>query len=94
MFLEIIPQKKLEASKNKLLQGIVVSDKMEKSIVVEIYRRKLHPLYQKYITIKKKIMAHDEKNQAQIGDSVQVLESRPLSKRKRWTLASVVERVQ
>ncbi len=94
MFLEIIPQAKVPQINKRLLQGTVLSDKMEKSIVVEVKNRKLHPLYKKYITIKKKVMAHDEQNAAKIGDVVQVIESRPLSKRKRWTLASIVERPQ
>lgn len=92
MFLEVIPQAKIPLIKRRLLQGTVLSDKMDKSIVVVVQRRKLHPLYKKYITLKKKVMAHDEKNAAKIGDTVQVIESRPLSKRKRWTLASIVER--
>lgn len=76
------------------LQGIVVSDKMEKTIVVEITMRKLHPLYKKYVTSSKRIKAHDEKNDAHIGDTVTVVESRPLSRDKRWRLAEIVERAK
>jgi small subunit ribosomal protein S17 len=76
------------------LQGIVVSDKMEKTIVVEIMMRKLHPLYKKYVTRSKKIKAHDEKNEAHTGDTVRVVESRPLSRDKRWRLLAIVEKAK
>jgi small subunit ribosomal protein S17 len=78
----------------KTLVGTVVSNKMQKTIVVRIERRKLHPLYKKYITRTKKIKAHDEKNLCQIGDLVKVIESRPLSKDKRWRLLEVLEKVK
>ncbi|OHD25483.1 MAG: 30S ribosomal protein S17 [Spirochaetes bacterium RIFOXYC1_FULL_54_7] len=76
----------------QVLQGVVVSDKMEKTIVVEIVMRKLHPLYKKYLTRSKKVKAHDETNEAKIGDTVRVVECRPLSRDKRWRLAEIVER--
>ena len=78
----------------KTLVGTVVSNKMEKTIVVRIERRKLHPLYKKYITRSKKIKAHDEGNLCQIGDLVKVIESRPLSKEKRWRLLEVLEKAK
>jgi small subunit ribosomal protein S17 len=78
----------------KTLVGTVVSDKMEKTIVVRIERRKLHPLYKKYITRTKKIKAHDEANRCQIGDLVRVIESRPLSKDKRWRLLEILEKAK
>jgi len=78
----------------QVLQGIVVSDKMEKTIVVEIMMRKLHPLYKKYLTRSKKVKAHDETNDAKIGDTVRVVECRPLSRDKRWRLAEIVERAK
>jgi small subunit ribosomal protein S17 len=78
----------------KTLVGTVVSDKMEKTIVIRIDRRKLHPLYKKYITRTKKIKAHDEGNLCQIGDIVKVIESRPLSKDKRWNLLEVLEKAK
>ncbi len=78
----------------KTLVGTVVSDKMEKTIVIRIDRRKLHPLYKKYITRTKKIKAHDEGNLCQIGDLVKVIESRPLSKDKRWNLLEVLEKAK
>lgn len=77
--------------KTKLvLQGIVTSDKMDKTIVVEIMMRKLHPLYKKYVTRSKKVKAHDEKNEAHVGDTVRVEECRPLSREKRWKLIEIV----
>jgi small subunit ribosomal protein S17 len=78
----------------KTLVGTVVGNKMEKTIVVRIDRRKLHPLYKKYITRTKKIKAHDEGNICQIGDLVKVIESRPLSKDKRWSLLEVLKKAK
>jgi len=81
--------------KGKLvLQGVVASDKMDKTIVVEIMMRKLHPLYKKYVTRSKKVKAHDEKNEAHIGDTVRVEECRPLSRDKRWRLIEIVQRAK
>ena len=76
------------------LQGLVVSDKMEKTIVVEITTRKLHPLYKKYVTRSKKIKAHDENNEAHVGDTVRVVEARPVSRDKHWRLETIVERAK
>jgi small subunit ribosomal protein S17 len=76
------------------LTGRVVSNKMQKTIVVAIERRKLHPLYKKYLTLTKKIKAHDEGNQAGIGDLVRVIESRPISKDKCWRLAEILEKAK
>ena len=78
--------------KKKELVGEVVSDKMDKTIVVQVQRRVQHPKYKKVITKYKKFYAHDEKSEAGIGDRVRIIESRPLSKLKRWTLAQVVEK--
>ena len=78
----------------KVLQGRVVSNKMQKTIVVEIQTRTLHRLYKKYLTRSKKIKAHDEANECGIGDTVRVVECRPLSKEKRWRLLSVVEKAK
>jgi small subunit ribosomal protein S17 len=72
--------------------GEVVSDKMEKTIVVEISRRVRHPRYLKVMTKYKKLYAHDEKSEAGMGDTVRIVESRPMSKLKRWTLVEVVKR--
>ena len=78
--------------KHKELVGEVISDKMEKTIVVEVQRRVRHPRYKKVITKYKKFYAHDEKSEAGLGDRVRIVESRPLSKLKRWTLAEIVEK--
>jgi small subunit ribosomal protein S17 len=78
----------------KVRVGVVVSNKMQKSIVVSIGRRVPHPLYKKYFQRTTKLLAHDEKNEAKIGDTVQIMETRPLSKRKRWRLVEIVERAK
>jgi len=77
-----------------VLQGIVVSDKMDKTIVVEIIMRKLHPLYRKYVNKTKRVKAHDENNEAHVGDTVSVVECRPFSRDKRWRLVEIVERAK
>ena len=64
--------------------GIVVSDQMDKSVIVEVSRTVLHPLYQKYVRKRTRFMAHDETNECKVGDKVRIVESRPLSRRKRW----------
>ena len=87
-------QVKKKQRNRKTLVGTVASNKMEKTIVVRIERRKLHPLYKKYITRSKKIKAHDEGNLCQIGDLVKVIESRPLSKEKRWRLLEILEKAK
>jgi len=71
--------------------GIVVSDKMDKTIVVKIERKAKHPLYGKTVKITKKYKAHDEENVAKVGDKVLITETRPISKDKRWRLVEVVE---
>ena len=78
----------------KVLTGTVVSDKNDKTIVVRIARRKMHRLYKKYISISKKIKAHDSQNQCHVGDVVRVVESRPLSKDKRWRLLEIIKKMQ
>jgi len=78
----------------RVLTGQVVSDKMDKTIVVAIRRRKLHRLYKKFVNMTKKVKAHDEGNQCKIGDTVRVIECRPLSKDKRWRLLEVVEKAR
>lgn len=86
--------KQAKKSKKRVLTGRVVSNKMQKTIVVAIERRKLHPLYKKYVTRSKRVKAHDEKNDAHIGDTVRVEECRPLSKEKHWRLIEIVERAK
>jgi small subunit ribosomal protein S17 len=77
---------------HKNLIGTVTSNKMQKTIVVEVTRKKAHPLYKRVISIRKKFYAHDEKNEAHIGDVVRIEESRPLSRLKRWTLKEIVRK--
>ena len=79
-------------SGRKLLIGKVVSNKMKKTIVVEVTRKKAHPLYGRVISIRKKFYAHDEKNEAHIGDFVRIEESRPLSRLKRWQLKEILRK--
>jgi small subunit ribosomal protein S17 len=74
--------------------GVVVSNKMQKSIVVEIERREKHPIYGKFIKKTSRFMAHDEKEECNIGDTVRIMETRPLSKRKRWRLVEIIERAK
>ncbi len=74
----------------KKLTGTVVSDKMDKTIVVAVETKVLHPLYKKYIKSKKKYKAHDEENKCKTGDFVEITECRPLSKEKRWRLTNVI----
>jgi len=81
------------ATTHKMIkQGIVVSDKNDKTIVVSVERQFIHPLYKKTVRRHKKFMAHDENNSAHEGDIVQIMESRPLSAQKRWTLHKIVEK--
>ncbi len=74
------------------LVGIVASEKADKTIVVTVATRKTHPIYKKQYTSTKKFMAHDETNDAHLGDKVSIAETRPLSKRKRFTLEKIIER--
>jgi len=77
---------------HKELIGTVVSNKMQKTIVVEVTRKKAHPMYKRVISIRKKFYAHDEKNETHPGDVVKIEESRPLSKLKRWTLKEIMRK--
>ena len=83
-----------ERSPRKVREGTVVSNKMDKSVVVAQKRRVPHPLYKRYITLTKKYHVHDEKNECQVGDFVRIMETRPLSKTKRWRLVSVLEKAR
>ena len=74
--------------------GLVVSDKMEKTVVVAIERRVPHPVYGKMVTRTKRLKAHDEENSAKVGDTVRIVETRPLSKDKRWRLVEIVNRAR
>ncbi|PMR74243.1 30S ribosomal protein S17 [Billgrantia endophytica] len=83
-----------EEKKARTLTGKVVSDKMEKSIVVMVERRERHPIYGKYVKRSTKLHAHDEANQAQVGDTVSIQECRPLSRKKAWSLVEVIEQAK
>ncbi len=74
--------------------GVVVSNKMDKTVVVLVERLVKEPLYKKYIKRSKKFHAHDEENQCQIGDRVKIMETRPLSKTKRWRVVEIIEKVK
>jgi small subunit ribosomal protein S17 len=78
----------------KTRQGVVISNKMEKSIVVAAKFKEKHPLYGKFVQKTKKYHAHDENNEAQVGDTVLIMETRPLSKTKRWRLVSIIEKAK
>ncbi len=79
-------------SNKRVLIGRVVSDKGDKTIVVGVERVVKHPLFKKYINRRTKYMAHDAENECKVGDKVQIIESRPLSRRKRWQLVKVLEK--
>ena len=86
----------METKRNlrKEMIGVVVSNKMDKSIVVAVKRKVKHPIYGKFVNKTSKFAAHDEKNDCNIGDTVRVMETRPLSKNKRWRLVEIVERAK
>ena len=81
-----------ERARTRTREGVVVSNAMDKTIVVSVRRRVRYPRYRKTITLSKKLVAHDERNECNVGDRVVIAESRPLSKRKRWRLRTIVER--
>jgi len=78
----------------KVRTGLVVSDKMQKTVVVQIDRRVPHPVYGKMVTRSKRLKAHDEENSAKQGDTVRIQETRPLSKDKRWRVVEIIERAR
>ena len=84
----------VERGTRKTRVGLVVSDKMQKTVVVQLERRVAHPVYGKMVTRTKKVKAHDEENSAKTGDLVRIAETRPLSKDKRWRLVEIVERAR
>lgn len=83
-----------ERGNRKERSGVVVSDVQNKTIVIEVTRRTPHPRYKKVIKVKKKYTAHDEQNEAKIGDTVRVVETRPISKAKRWRLLEIISHVE
>lgn len=91
------PETVVETSERNLRKervGRVVSDKMNKSITILVERRVKHPIYGKFVKKSQKYMAHDEKDEAGIGDTVRIMETRPLSKRKRWRLVEIIEKAK
>jgi small subunit ribosomal protein S17 len=84
----------MKKTNKKVLSGIVISDKMNKTRVVLVTRTVRHPLYEKVIRKNKKYYVHDEKNESHIGDKVEIIETRPLSKLKRWRIVKVVSKSQ
>lgn len=85
----------VDAKKNKKQRiGIVTSNKMDKTITISVQRKLRHPIYGKFVKKSKKFMAHDEKNECNEGDTVKIIESRPLSAKKRWKLVEILERAK
>ncbi|MFM1913818.1 MAG: hypothetical protein RIR51_1670 [Bacteroidota bacterium] len=84
----------MERNLRKIRIGKVVSDKMDKSITITVNRKVKHPLYGKFVQKTTKLMAHDEKNECGIGDTVKIMETRPLSKNKRWRLVEIIEKAK
>ena len=84
----------MERNLRKERVGLVVSDKMDKTIVVQVERRMKHPMYGKYVKKSSKFAAHDENNDCNMGDTVRIMETRPLSKSKCWRLIEIVERAK
>ncbi len=84
----------MERGVRKTRVGVVVSNKMDKTVVVAVERLVKHPLYKKYIKRTKKFKAHDERNECQVGDKVKIMEARPLSKTKRWRVVEILEKVK
>ncbi|MCI6602795.1 MAG: 30S ribosomal protein S17 [Clostridiales bacterium] len=84
----------MERNNRKSQTGVVVSDKMDKTVVVEVSSHVRHPLYKKYIKRTVRLKAHDEKNECGIGDTVRVMETRPLSKEKHWRVVSIIEKAK
>jgi small subunit ribosomal protein S17 len=80
-------------AERKVLRGQVTSNKMQKTVVVEVRRKVRHPLYEKYLSRRTKLYAHDENNEAKVGDIVEIMQTRPLSRLKRWRLLRVVQRM-
>ncbi len=84
----------MERNLRKERIGVVVSNKMEKSIVVAVERKEKHPMYGKFVKKTTKFVAHDEKSECSVGDTVRIMETRPLSKTKNWRLVEIVEKVK
>ena len=81
-----------QRGRRQMMIGTVVSDKMDKTVVVEVEKTVMHPLYRRYVKRRRKYYAHDESNECTLGDRVEIASSRPLSRKKRWRLARVLEK--
>ncbi len=81
-----------ERGERKVMQGKVTSNKMQKTVVVQVDRKVKHPLYEKFVSKRTKLYAHDEKNEAKVGDVVEVAQTRPLSKLKSWRVVRIVQK--
>lgn len=86
------PSSALERNDRKVMQGMVTSNKMSKTLVIQIDRKVKHPMYEKFVSRRTKLYAHDEKGEAKVGDIVEVVQTRPLSKLKRWRLVRIVQK--
>ncbi|WP_276525049.1 30S ribosomal protein S17 [Porphyromonas cangingivalis] len=84
----------MERNLRKVRQGVVSSNKMDKTITVAVRWKEKHPIYGKFVNKTKKYYAHDEKNECNIGDTVRIMETRPLSRMKRWRLVQIIERAK
>lgn len=82
------------SGRRKTLTGIVVSDVADKTVIVKVERRIQHPVYKKMVRKSKRFMAHDQENSSGIGDTVKIIESRPISKNKKWRLAEIIEKAK
>ncbi len=81
-------------NRRKVRVGVVVGDKMDKTVVVRVTREFRHPVYGKRVKLSKKYMAHDENNECQVGDVVRIMETRPLSRHKRWRVVEIIEKAK
>lgn len=91
---EKLEEKNTERNHRKVRRGYVVSDKMDKTVVVELEDRARHPLYGKIVKKSKKVKVHDENNECGVGDLVRIMETRPLSKTKRWRVMTIIEKAK
>ena len=81
-----------DRGRRRVLVGRVASDKNDKTVIVEVSRREMHPFYKKFVKSRKRYMAHDEKNDCRLGDTVEIREERPRSRHKRWMITKVIQR--
>jgi small subunit ribosomal protein S17 len=81
-----------ERSNRKKLKGVVISDKMQKTAIIAVERKFRHPIYKKVVRVRKKYKAHNEENAAHIGDMVEMMETRPLSREKRWRIINIIKK--